>query len=167
MSYAFGSLTDGQRASDSEMQDESALPEGVTDGEVDPTGPLSYRETREGMRNAWTETFAGTDYAREQGGWVVRPEGIRGFFRSLLGLPEVYVNRAPSGTRTSINLGPRPRHAIGKFHTHPGGTDIPLGSEADLHNRVPAYVIGRGGVSRINSDNSQSFLGTRDFVLGP
>jgi len=166
MAFAFAQAARGD-VNDIHMQDASDLPDGVTLGEVDPSGPLSHPEARTGMRNAWFETFANSEYAREQGGWIVKPEGVRGFFRSLFGRPEVYVIRAPSGSRTAINLGPRPKYAIGKFHTHPDGDGVPVGSRADLHNRVPSYVIGRGGVTRINLNDTQNYLGTREDVLRP
>lgn len=152
--------------SDVQLQEDPGLPEGVTNGEVDPDGPLSHSEVREEMRNAWFESASGTQYAREQGGWIVRPRGIRGWFRSVFGLSEVHVARAPSGTSNAIDLGRRPGNAIGKFHTHPNSPGIPVGSDpADLFNKAPSYVIGQGGVTRINLDNSQNFLGTREDVL--
>jgi len=164
MSYAFGSLA--SNSSDGSIQhDDEALPDGVTRGEVDPEGPLSYEEVRGSMREAWYASASGTRYAREQGGWIVRPQGVRGWLRRVFGRPEVYVVRAPSGTARAINLGTQPRDAIGMFHTHPM-SDFPVGSyPADFYNRVPSYVIAQGGVTRINVDNSQHFLGRRRDVL--
>lgn len=54
---------------------------------------------------------------------------------------------------------------IGKFHTHPG-SNFPVGSNPqDLFNSVPSFVVARGGVTRINLNNTQNFLGPRSVVL--
>lgn len=147
------------------QQDNQSLPEGVTPGEVDPDGPLSYPEVRLSMRQALYESMAGTEYAREQGGWIREPGGVHGWLRRVFGKSSVFVSRAPSGTGRAINLGPRPGDAIGKFHTHPMSV-FPVGSDpADLFNDVVSYVVSPRGVTRINLDNTQNYLGNIEDVL--
>jgi len=166
-SRGFGELAPRDSAiSDVDLDDDSGLPDELSRGEVDPDGPLSHANVRRAMRRAWFESGSGTEFVREQGGWIVRSKGIGGWVRSLFGLPKVFVNRVPSGSPEAINLGSRPGNAIGKFHTHPNTSGIPVGSNpADLFNEVTAYVVGDAGVTRINLDNSQQFLGSRADVL--
>ena len=159
------------RASDSKnilnQDEEVELPPGVVHGEVDPDGPLSYPGVRKAFRDAWFSTFADTEYYREQGGWNIKPKGVRKLFRDIVGKPAIFSRRVPSGGKRSINLGPRPLHAHSAYHTHPTQHGPPWASERDLNFDGILYIIGRGGVTRLNTDNTQEYLGTLEEVLHP